>query len=176
MSLQTMTANGASIDAGAGHHKPRFPKRRKPDRLNAMEQRVSLITLGVADLAASTAFYERLGWKRSMPGAEGVVFFQAGGMGLALYPFANLAADAGLKPESAGSAAMALAYNARSRVETDAVLAEAGAAGASVVKPAEDTFWGGYAGYFRDLDGHLWEVAWNPGFALAQDGSITLPQ
>jgi hypothetical protein len=133
-----------------------------------MEQRVSLITLGVADLAASTAFYERLGWKRSMPGAEGVAFFQAGGMGLALYPFANLAADAGLKPESAGSAAMALAYNARSRVETDAVLAEAGA--------AEDTFWGGYAGYFRDLDGHLWEVAWNPGFALAQDGSITLPQ
>ena len=140
-----------------------------------MEQRVSLITLGVADLAASTGFYERLGWKRSVRAAQGVAFFQAGGMALALYPFADLAADAGLNGERSGSAAIALAYNARSKAETDAVLAEASAAGAVVVKPAGDTFWGGYAGYFRDLDGHLWEVAWNPGFALAADGTITLP-
>ena len=140
-----------------------------------MEQRVSLITLGVVDLTAATAFYEKLGWKRSMCAAEGVSFFQAGGMALALYPFAELARDAGLQAEKAGSTAVALAYNARSRVDTDAVLAEAGAAGASMVKPGADTFWGGYAGYFRDPDGHLWEVAWNPGFELAEDGSITLP-
>ncbi len=140
-----------------------------------MEQRVSLITLGVADLAAATAFYEMLGWTRALRAAEGVSFFQAGGMGLALYPFAELARDAGLEPEHAGSTAVALAYNARSRADTDAVLAEAGAAGASMVKPGAETFWGGYAGYFRDPDGHLWEVAWNPGFQLAEDGSVTLP-
>ena len=140
-----------------------------------MEQRLSLITLGVADLAASTGFYEQLGWKRSMRGAEGVAFFQAGGMVVALYPFANLAADAGLQPERSGGAAVALAYNARSKAETDVVIAEAAQAGAIMVKPAADTFWGGYAGYFRDLDGHLWEVAWNPGFSLGEDGSVHLP-
>jgi len=140
-----------------------------------MEQRVSLITLGVADLAIATAFYEKLGWQRSLRAAKGVSFFQAGGMALALYPFVDLARDAGLEPVQAGSTAVALAYNARSRADTDAVLAEAEAAGASMVKPAAETFWGGYAGYFRDPDGHLWEVAWNPGFRLAQDGSITLP-
>jgi hypothetical protein len=129
----------------------------------------------VADLAIATAFYEKLGWQRSLRAAEGVSFFQAGGMALALYPFADLARDAGLEPVQAGSTAVALAYNARSRADTDAVLAEAQAAGASMVKPAAETFWGGYAGYFRDPDGHLWEVAWNPGFRLAQDGSITLP-
>ena len=139
-----------------------------------MEQRLSLITLGVADLAASIGFYEQLGWKRSMRGAEGVAFFQAGGMVVSLYPFADLAADAGLQPERSGSAAVALAYNARSKAEADAVIAEAARAGAIMVKPAADTFWGGYAGYFRDLDGHLWEVAWNPGFTLGEDGAVHL--
>ncbi len=140
-----------------------------------MEQRLSLLTLGVADLSASTRFYEQLGWKRSMRGAEGVSFFQVGGMVVALYPFANLAADAGLQPERSGGAAVAFAYNARSKAEADAVIAEAAQAGAIMVKPAADTFWGGYAGYFRDLDGHLWEVAWNPGFTLAKDGAVSLP-
>ena len=140
-----------------------------------MEQRLSLITLGVGDLAASIDFYEKLGWVRSMRAAEGVAFFQTGGMALVLYPFADLAADAGLSPARSGSTGVALAYNARSKAETDAVLGEAGAAGAIMVKAAADTSWGGYSGYFRDPDGHLWEVAWNPGFHLAEDGTITLP-
>jgi hypothetical protein len=96
-------------------------------------------------------------------------------MALALFPFADLAADAGVEPVRYGSAGLALAHNTRSKEDADAVMAEAAAAGATIVKPARDTFWGGYSGYFRDLDGHLWEVAWNPGFPLAADGSLTLP-
>lgn len=141
-----------------------------------MDQRLSLITLGVRDLAASTAFLERLGWKRSVRAAEGVSFFQCGGMALALFPFADLAADAGVSPERSGFGGFALAYNTRTRADVDAVLAEAAAAGAAIVKPAQDTFWGGYSGYFRDLDGHLWEVAWNPGFGLDAEGALRLPQ
>ena len=141
-----------------------------------MEQRVSLITLGVEDLARSRAFYERLGWKRSMKNVEGVAFFQAGGMALALWSRAELAEDARLSPEGSGFRGVALAYNTRTREEVDAVLAEAVAAGATLPKPAQDMFWGGYAGYFADPDGHLWEVAWNPGFKMKADGSITLPE
>ena len=141
-----------------------------------MEQRVSLITLGVEDLARSRAFYEKLGWKRSMKDAEGVAFFQAGGMALALWSRAELAEDARLSPEGSGFRGVALAYNTRTKEEVDAVLAEAVAAGATLPKPAQDMFWGGYAGYFADPDGHLWEVAWNPGFKMKADGSITLPE
>ncbi|OGL58633.1 MAG: glyoxalase [Candidatus Tectomicrobia bacterium RIFCSPLOWO2_02_FULL_70_19] len=141
-----------------------------------MEQRVSLITLGVEDLARSRAFYERLGWKRSMKNVEGVAFFQAGGMALALWSRAELAEDARLSPEGSGFRGVALAYNTRTKEEVDAVLAEAVAAGATLPKPAQDMFWGGYAGYFADPDGHLWEVAWNPGFKMKADGSITLPE
>ena len=141
-----------------------------------MEQRVSLITLGVEDLARSRAFYERLGWKRSMKNVEGVAFFQAGGMALALWSRADLAEDARLSPEGSGFRGVALAYNTRTKEEVDAVLAEAVAAGATLPKPAQDMFWGGYAGYFADPDGHLWEVAWNPGFKMKADGSITLPE
>lgn len=141
-----------------------------------MEQRVSLITLGVEDLARSRAFYERLGWKRSVQAAEGVAFFQAGGMALALWSRAELAKDACVSPDGSGFRGVALAYNTRTKEEVDAVLAEAAAAGAKLLKPAQDMFWGGYAGYFADPDGHPWEVAWNPGFAMKEDGSIVLPE
>lgn len=138
-----------------------------------MEQRVSLITLGVADLARSLRFYESLGWRRANDHAE-VVFFQAGGLVLGLFARAALAADAGLSEEGSGFRGIALAYNARSREEVDAVLAEATAAGAKLLKPAEDAFWGGYSGYFADPDGHLWEVAWNPDWTVLEDGSVRL--
>ncbi|HLY56406.1 MAG TPA: VOC family protein [Stellaceae bacterium] len=141
-----------------------------------MEQRISLVTLGVRDLDRSRAFYERLGWTRSLRAAEGVAFFQAGGMALSLYPRADLARDAGVPSEGTGFAGVTLAFNARSRPEVDAVLREAEDAGGRIVKPAADAFWGGYSGYFSDPDGHLWEVAWNPGFAIAADGSIVLPE
>jgi hypothetical protein len=141
-----------------------------------MEQRVSIVTLGVADLKRSREFYERLGWRRSMAKAEGVVFFQAGGMALALYPRHELAKDAHIAADGQGFSGMALAYNARSRAEVDSVLAEATAAGAKILKPAQETFWGGYSGYFSDLDGFSWEIAWNPSFPLAQDGSLHIPE
>jgi len=140
-----------------------------------MEQRVSIVTLGVASLDRSRQFYERLGWRRAMRKAEGIVFFQAGCMALALYPRRELAKDAQLSPEGTGFCGLALAYNARSCQEVDKVLAEAQAAGALLLKPAQEAFWGGYSGYFSDPDGFPWEVAWNPGFPIAADGSIRLP-
>jgi catechol 2,3-dioxygenase-like lactoylglutathione lyase family enzyme len=141
-----------------------------------MEQRISLVTLGVADLGRSREFYERLGWRSSAMQAAGVVFFQAGGMILSLYPRTDLAKDARVPAESSGIAGFALAYNTRSRAEVDAVLTEAERAGARILKPAEEAFWGGYSGYFADPDGFPWEVAWNPGFPIAEDGSIRLPE
>ena len=141
-----------------------------------MEQRVSLITLGVADLERSREFYERLGWRRSMAKAEGIVFFQAGGMALALFPRTELAKDANIAAEGQGFGGISLAYNSRSREEVDAVLAEAAAAGARIVKPAQEAFWGGYSGYFADPDRFLWEVAWNPHFPMTEDGSIRIPE
>jgi uncharacterized protein len=140
-----------------------------------MEQRVSLITLGVADLERSRKFYERLGWRRSMAQAEGVVFFQTGGMALALFPRHDLAKDMNISDNGRGFSGISLAYNARSREDVDSVLAEANAAGAKILKPAQTAFWGGYSGYFSDPDGFPWEVAWNPSFLIAEDGSIKLP-
>jgi uncharacterized protein len=140
-----------------------------------MEQRISLITLGVSDLKRSREFYERLGWRRSMAKSEGIVFFQAGGMALALYPRVELAKDANVSAEEYGFTGITLAYNARSRGEVDGVLSEAKTAGAKIQKPAEEAFWGGYSGYFSDPDGFLWEVAWNPHFPIAEDGSIRVP-
>jgi catechol 2,3-dioxygenase-like lactoylglutathione lyase family enzyme len=139
-----------------------------------MEQRVSLITLGVSDLNRSTEFYERLGWRRSKSSSEGITFFQAGGIALALYPRNELARDAKTAPEGYGFSGISLAYNTRARNEVDSVLKEAQAAGATVVKPATEAFWGGYSGYFSDPDGFLWEVAWNPGFSIAADGRIQI--
>jgi uncharacterized protein len=140
-----------------------------------MEQRVSIITLGVANLERSSQFYERIGCRRSMAQSEGIVFFQAGGMALALYPREELAKDANVPPDGTGFNGVALAYNARNRSEVDSVLATAMAAGAKPLKPAQEAFWGGNSGYFSDPDGFLWEVAWNPSLPIAPDGSIRLP-
>jgi catechol 2,3-dioxygenase-like lactoylglutathione lyase family enzyme len=139
-----------------------------------MEQRVSLVTLGVADLERSRRFYEDgLGWRHTGDG-EGVYFFQSPGSVIALWSRQELAKDAGISPAGSGFAGMALAYNARSRAEVDAVLAEAEAAGARVLKKAAETFWGGYSGYFTDPDGHIWEVAHNPFWSFDENGGIRL--
>jgi uncharacterized protein len=139
-----------------------------------MEQRLSLVTLGVADLERSRRFYEDgLGWRRGNNHPE-VVFYQIGAAVLALWGRDALAQDARLPNVGSGFGGVALAYNARSRDEVDAVLAEAEAAGAKILKPAQDAFWGGYSGYFADPDGHPWEVAWNPEWTLAEDGSVRL--
>ena len=140
-----------------------------------MEQRITLLTLGVRDLARSVMFFERLGWRRSVRQAEGVAFFQCGGIAVSLYPWAELAGDAGVSADGGGFGGVTIAYNTRRREDVDGVLAEAATAGAKIVKPAQEAFWGGYSGYFRDLDGHLWEVAWNPGFALDDSGDVRLP-
>jgi uncharacterized glyoxalase superfamily protein PhnB len=142
-----------------------------------MEQRISLITLGVHDLVTSRHFYEQgLGWQPSSASNEQVTFFQIGGMVLALYGKTALAQDAHLSHEGTGFGGMALAYNVRQREEVDAVLAEAQTAGATILTSAAETDWGGYAGYFADPDGYPWEVAWNPYFPLLDDGSVQLPQ
>ena len=141
-----------------------------------MEQRLSLVTLGVANLARARRFYEEgLGWRRANDHPE-VALYQAGGMVLALWGREALADDAGLPDAGSGFRGIALAYNTRERAEVDAVMDEAKAAGARIVKPAHDAFWGGYTGYFEDPDGHLWEVAWNPDWEVAADGSIRLPR
>ncbi len=140
-----------------------------------MEQRISIVTLGVNDLEQSAAFFERLGWRRS--GNEpGIAFFQCGLGALALYPRDKLAEDVGISPQVSNFGGFTLAYNARSKDDVDAVLSQAKAAGAVVVKPARDVFWGGYSGYFQDIDGHFWEVAWNPFIALDEAGALKLPE
>ncbi|MFI7488006.1 VOC family protein [Micromonospora echinaurantiaca] len=138
-----------------------------------MEQRISLVTLGVADVARARAFYERLGWRGQE--VEETVFFQAGGLALVLWGRAKLADDAGVDDPGGGFGGLTLAQNVRSRDEVDDLLATAVAAGAEVTRPARETFYGGYAGCFADPDGHVWEIAWNPGFPLGPDGTITVP-
>ena len=139
-----------------------------------MDQRLSLVTLGVSDLERSAAFYENgLGWKRNSNN-EGVIFFQLPGMVLGLWSRAALAEEIGIA-DTGGFGGIALAYNARSREEVDRVLAEAGSApGGAVVKAAAETFWGGYSGYFCDPDGHHWEVAHNPFWTIREDGSLSM--
>jgi uncharacterized protein len=138
-----------------------------------MENRVSLVTLGVADLARARAFYEALGWRGESPDGD-VVFFQAGSMILALWGRAALAADSTVE-DAGGWGGVTLAYNVGSPAEVDTVLAEAAVAGATIGRPGAETFWGGYSGVFIDPDGHPWEVAHNPGWLLAPDGSVHLP-
>lgn len=142
-----------------------------------MEPRLSLITLGVADLARSRRFYEQgLGWRPSSAGdGENVAFYQLGGVALALFGRAALAADAKVTDDGGRFGAITLAQNQRTREDVDAVVERARAAGAEVVKPPEEVFWGGYSGYFRDPDGHLWEIAWNPFFELLPGGDLKLP-
>lgn len=139
-----------------------------------MEPRLSLITLGVGDIARSRAFYEALGFKAGRASQASVAFLDAGGVVLALFGRGALAEDARIEDSAPGFAGVALAHNARSEADVDAALAEAVAAGAKLVKAAGKTFWGGYAGYFADPDGHLWEVAFNPYFRLGADGRVAL--
>ena len=139
-----------------------------------MEPRISLVTLGVGDLARARAFYAALGWRESGAGTAEVAFFQAGGMALALWGRDALAADAGV-PLAPGTPAICLAHNVRTPDAVDALLAEAARAGARITTPARDTDWGGRAGSFADPDGFLWEIAWNPFFPLDADGRLTLP-
>ena len=138
-----------------------------------MEQRVSLVTLGVRDLARARAFYEALGWTTGAEAGDDVVFFQAGGMILALWGREQLAEDSGVA-DSGGWGGVTLAYNTRSPEEVDAVLAEAREAGATIVRSGAATFWGGYSGAFVDPEGHAWEVAHNPHWTIAEDGSVRL--
>ena len=141
-----------------------------------MEQRLSVVTLGVADLPRARRFYEKgLGWTPSVAGNEHVVFFQVGGMVISLWSRAELAKDARVADDGEGFSGIALAHNVRERGEVDRVIAKAGHAGARILKPAEDTFWGGYAGYFADPDGHIWEVAWNPFWPIDAAGNVKLP-
>jgi catechol 2,3-dioxygenase-like lactoylglutathione lyase family enzyme len=140
-----------------------------------MEPRVSLITIGVADLDRSRDFYEALGWVGQQ--VQETVFVQAGGLGLVLWGRGDLTADAGIADDHPhdGYGGVALAHNVRDRSEVDEIVATARAAGAEITREPEETFYGGYAAYFRDPDGHVWEVAHNPGFTIEPDGSLTLP-
>jgi predicted lactoylglutathione lyase len=138
---------------------------------------LSLVTLGVADLNRSIAFYETLGFHRTAEKADGVGFFQAGACAISIYPSSDLAKDADIsfKDLSPGFRGVSLAWNCRSKAEVDAAIDRAYRAGATVQKSADDVFWGGYCGYFFDPDGHLWEVAYNPVFPLSADGRLILP-
>jgi catechol 2,3-dioxygenase-like lactoylglutathione lyase family enzyme len=138
-----------------------------------VEQRVSLVTLGVRDLARARAFYEALGWTTGAKPDDDVVFFQAGGMIVALWDRAKLAEDSGVT-DGGGWGGMTLAYNVRSPAEVDAVIAEAEAAGATIPRAGGETFWGGYTGIFVDPEGHPWEVAHNPHWTVEGDGSVRL--
>jgi catechol 2,3-dioxygenase-like lactoylglutathione lyase family enzyme len=139
-----------------------------------MEPRLSLITLGVADVARARRFYEALGFKAGRASLESVTFLDAGGVVLALWGRAALAEDAGVADSTPGFSGVALAHNARSQADVDKALDQAVAAGARLIKPAEKTFYDGYAGYFADPDGHVWEVAHNPHFTLLPDGRVAL--
>ncbi|MDQ4005245.1 MAG: VOC family protein [Actinomycetota bacterium] len=138
-----------------------------------MEQRLTLVTLGVADHAAARAFYERLGWKPVLE-VEETVFFQTGALVVSLWSRAKLAADSGVADEG-GWGGVTLAHNVTSREEVDHVIDEARAAGATISREPQETTWGGYTGVFVDPDGHPWEVAHNPGFELRDDGSLLVP-
>ena len=147
-----------------------------------MQTRLSIVTLGVADVARATAFYIRLGFERTAASNEHITFMKAGGVALALFGRRALADDVGLPAHAPGVtapgafAAVTLAHNVRSEAEADVVLAEVVAAGARLLKPGQQAFWGGYSGYFSDPDGHIWEVAFNPFFPLDAQGQVQIDQ
>ncbi|MQQ09908.1 VOC family protein [Epibacterium sp. SM1979] len=136
-----------------------------------MEQRVSLITLAVADVEKARGFYRAMGWDE-VDSPDGIVVFDLLSQSLGLYPIAELAKDMGVDQDVLGHGAMTLSYNGRNRAEVDAVMAAAAKAGAEVLKEPQEVFWGGYGGYFRDLDGHIWEVTFNPFAPLRRDGAF----
>jgi predicted lactoylglutathione lyase len=139
-----------------------------------MEQRLSLVTLGVGDLERSRSFYVGMGWEQSPSPSDDVVFFQAGGVVLGLWDRAALAEDSAVE-DGGGWGGITLAYNTRSVAEVDEVIEQARAAGATIGREPAETFWGGYSGLFVDPDGHPWEVAFNPGWPIGDDGSVLLP-
>jgi catechol 2,3-dioxygenase-like lactoylglutathione lyase family enzyme len=138
-----------------------------------VEQRVSVVTLGVADLDRARRFYEALGWSSPSKPEDGVVFFQAGGMVVSLWDRKSLAADSAVD-DHGGWGGITLAHNVGSPAEVDAVLREAEAAGATIGRPGASTFWGGYAGVFVDPDGHPWEVAHNPFWRMDEAGAVAI--
>jgi uncharacterized protein len=138
-----------------------------------MDQRLSVVTLGVRDLARARAFYEALGWNTGAAPDDDVVFFQAGGLIVALWSRESLAEDSAVE-DAGGWGGITLAHNVGSPEDVDAVIAEAEAAGATIGRPGAKTFWGGYSGVFLDPDGHPWEVAHNPHWTLREDGSVQL--
>jgi uncharacterized protein len=139
-----------------------------------VKQSVSLVTLGVADYPRAKEFYESLGWKVALDVQE-TAFFEANGVVLVLWGREKLAADLGVPDTGADWAGVALAHNVGSRDEVHAVIEQARSAGATITREPAETFYGGYAGVFRDLEGHAWEIAHNPGFGLTDDGSVVLP-
>jgi predicted lactoylglutathione lyase len=139
-----------------------------------MQQRISLVTLGVSDYGRAKAFYEALGWTAAMD-IEETAFFQANGSILVLWDREKLALDSGIADDGARWGGVTLAHNVSSREEVAAVIALARAHGAEITREPAETFYGGYAGVFRDLDGHAWEVAHNPGFGLDEHGNVVLP-
>lgn len=141
-----------------------------------MEQRISIITLGVKDIAVSRRFYlDGLGWQETAPpSSDQVCFIEMNGVVLGLYGRDALAEDAQVSNEGSGFRGTALAYNTRTKEDVDAALDEAVAAGGTLVKAAEEVFWGGYSGYFADPDGHLWEIAWNPFATLDDHGNFSI--
>ena len=139
-----------------------------------MKQSISLVTLGVADVERATAFYRALGWTPARE-IEETVFLQANGVVLVLWSRQKLADDMGIEDPGEGWGGIALAHNVASREEVNQIVEQARGAGAAVTREPAETFYGGYAGGFRDLDGHVWEIAHNPGFPLAADGALVLP-
>jgi uncharacterized protein len=140
-----------------------------------MQPRISLITLGVQNFERALKFYrDGLGWPISSASQDDVAFFQLGGLVLSLYPRDKLAEDAQIDPAGSGFSGITLAYNAKSEAEVDEVLQTVVNLGATLIKPAQKVFWGGYSGYFADPEGHLWEVAWNPFFEFDEADNLTL--
>ena len=140
-----------------------------------MNQHLHIVTLGVRDLEVSRKFYgETLGWKPSSASSEGITFFQAGGVVLALFPRDELARDAVIAPEGSGFSGFTLAYNARSESEVDEIIADLKSKGVRIVKEPQKVFWGGYSSYFADPDDNRWEVAYNPFFAFDENGHLKL--
>ena len=139
-----------------------------------MQQKIHFITLGVADLARSRAFYKALGWQESSASQEAIAFYQAGSLAFALFQREALAEDANVPPTGSGFAGFTLAHNVESEAAVLALLDEAVAAGATLVRPADKVFWGGFRGYFADPDGFLWEACYNPFVTLGADGSLRL--
>lgn len=141
-----------------------------------MRQKLNLITLGVSDFQKSVDFYEKgLGWKKSSASVEELALFPLGGMVLALHPRTALAEDAMVSPTGSGFSGLTISYNAKSEKEVDEVLDKVRKIGATIIKPAQKVYWGGYSGYFKDPDGHLFEVAYNPFWELDENDNIKLP-